>query len=82
MWHKEEQHGLAEVSQDPHHGKSHARKVTEGVSHKHAGRVPVWERGFQPMARVVTDSFFQSLALSNRPALTLSSKRKAVPETL
>lgn len=67
LWHKEEQHGLAEVSQDSHHGKSHARKVTEGISHKHLRRVPVWERGFQPVARVVTDSFSHSLLAAGHP---------------
>lgn len=35
LGHEEEQHGLAEVSQDAHHGKGHASKVTEGISHKH-----------------------------------------------
>lgn len=37
---EEEQHRFAEVPKDPHHGKSHARKIAEGVAHKHAGRIP------------------------------------------
>lgn len=37
---EEEKHRLAEVPKDAHHGKGHASKVAEGVSHKHTGGVP------------------------------------------
>lgn len=37
---EEEKHCLAEVPKDAHHGKGHASKIAEGVSHKHTGRVP------------------------------------------
>lgn len=37
---EEQQHGLAEVAQDPHHGEGHPCKVTEGISHEHRGGVP------------------------------------------
>ena len=37
---KEQQHGLAEVSKDPGHRKSHPSKITEGVSHKHTRGIP------------------------------------------
>ena len=36
---EEQQHGFAEVSQDADHRKGHPRKVAEGVSHEHRGRV-------------------------------------------
>lgn len=45
------------MSQDAHHGKGHASKVTEGISHKHPWWVPVWERGSEPVARGITKSF-------------------------
>ena len=34
LWNKEEQHDLAEVSQDADHGKCHPSKVTKSVSHE------------------------------------------------
>ena len=32
---KEKEHSFCEVAQDTHHGEGHARKVAEGVAHKH-----------------------------------------------
>lgn len=37
---EEQQHHLAEVSQDADHSKCHPSKVAEGVSHKHRRGVP------------------------------------------
>lgn len=37
---KKQQHRLAEVPKDTHHGKGHASEVAEGVSHEHTGGVP------------------------------------------
>ena len=45
LWDKEQEHSLAEVSNDGHHGKGHAGKVCEGVTHKGLGRIPVQVKG-------------------------------------
>lgn len=37
---EEEEHGLAEVAQDPDHCEGHAGDVAEGVADKHAGWIP------------------------------------------
>lgn len=38
---EKEQHRLAEVAQNAHHGERHARKVAVGVADEHFGGVPV-----------------------------------------
>lgn len=37
---KEQQHHLAEVSQDANHSKGHPSKIAESISHKHRRGVP------------------------------------------
>ena len=39
LWQEEKDHGLREVPQNTHHGKGHACKVAEGVTHEDLG----WE---------------------------------------
>lgn len=41
LWDEEEHHGLAEVSQNAHHGERHASAVAESVTHKHFRREAV-----------------------------------------
>lgn len=41
---KEQQHCLAEVSQDADHSKCHPGEVAESVPHKHRGGVPATEQ--------------------------------------
>lgn len=37
---EEQQHGFAEMAEDPDHGEGHAGKVTERVAYKDRRRVP------------------------------------------
>lgn len=41
---EEQQHGLAEMAEDSNHCKRHSSKITECVSYKYRGGVPVWHK--------------------------------------
>lgn len=41
LWDEEQEQGLAEVTQDAHHSKSHASEIAESITHEHRGWVPV-----------------------------------------
>lgn len=47
---EKKQHRFAEVPHDPHHGKSHAGKVAEGVPNKHSRWVPAIHRAEKQIA--------------------------------
>ena len=43
LWDEKEQHCLAEVGQNPHHGERHSGEIAERITDKHSRWVPVRE---------------------------------------